>query len=429
MAFSGGIVFETGTGYTYAAGTGAFADGDSRFSGENLQAEINTGTDNKDFTGGTLGNWTVFTNGGDLSTLLYEGTDPGAEKVGELTFNDDTLATYVYGALSTASWTPVANSLHKATVNVYCPSGNPSTSNTASFVVSNFAGSVGVTKELEDDTWTEMSFYFTTDDDVSGFLRIGLPEAFSPVTGDMLYFDDVSVVTVVSLATQNFDGYLLELIDASNRRAYGFIGPAETGKVLDTPVIDDDCADDEVGDWMQIDSALTHDTDHYVLTVSGDGPTEDTCYALNMNVMTAGVRYKISFRYYIPAGNTNVDTLSIRTYYDYIWKVPGLDTLNVTNAWTYAEAEITCHDVLRDMLIFYMQDGESSDGLTLNDEIWLKDILVEPVAMEDPQAVTIYKQRDPINEGWRRIGNGFEFNDATYTFNVYRLPGVQGQQW
>jgi len=349
FSFAGGIVFETETGYTWGVGTGAFADGDSRFSGMAITALSN--------------NVTAITkaNPGVVSSTAH------GLSVGDLVYFD---------------------SLTEMT-------------------------------ELNTRTVT------VTVEDSANTFSIGDTSTYTAAetTGGACGH------SLISLATQNFDGYLLELIDDSNRRAYGFIGPAETGKVLDTPVIDDDAADDDHLDWMSIDATITHDTDHYVVNVNGDGPTEDTCYMLDMDVMTVGVRYKISFQYYIPAGNTNVDTLSIRTYYDSIWKVPGLDTLNVSGAWTSAEAEVTCHDVLRDMLIFYMQDGESSDGLTLNDEIWLKDILVEPIAMEDPQAVTIYKQRDPINEGWRRIGNGFEFSDTAYTFNVYRLPGVQGQQW
>ena len=144
-------------------------------------------------------------------------------------------------------------------------------------------------------------------------------------------------------------------------------------------VLDDDCANDDTTDWTQIDAWAQFDTDHYVLQVGVDGEERSTCYMYQSNLLIVGVRYKITLDYYIPSPptNTKVDTLSIRHYYDSAYKMEDLGTLNVQDSWTSVTGYCDTQDILRDMFIVYMQDGDSSDNLTVGDEIWVKNILVE----------------------------------------------------
>ena len=141
--------------------------------------------------------------------------------------------------------------------------------------------------------------------------------------------------------------------------------------------LDDDCADDDTADWTAIDASHSFDTDHYVLAVSGVGAERSTCYMYQFDIMIPGVPYNITLDYYIPSTNTKVDTLSIRHYYDSAYKITGLETLDVQDVWTSATGYCDSHDILRDMFIVYMQDGLSSDDLTVGDEIWVKNIWVE----------------------------------------------------
>jgi len=60
--------------------------------------------------------------------------------------------------------------------------------------------------------------------------------------------------------------HLVEIYDASGRMLRGYLAAAGTGETYQTPVLDDDMSEDNTGNYIKNDCALTFDTDHYVMT-------------------------------------------------------------------------------------------------------------------------------------------------------------------
>ena len=137
-----------------------------------------------------VGNWFLNSNGTPLSTLLYEGTNPGAEKVGEITFNDDGGASYAGAALANNRWSISANTSYRMLVNIYVPIGN--INKTVRLFTSNFDTVYTKIKTIPSNTWTPIALQFRIETDTSGYVNV----AFSgvPTTGDIIYFDDVSII-------------------------------------------------------------------------------------------------------------------------------------------------------------------------------------------------------------------------------------------
>ena len=131
-------------------------------------------------------------------------------------------------------------------------------------------------------------------------------------------------------------------------------------ETLGVAVIDDDCADDDTGDWLITDSTLTFDTDYYEIEVTAT----DTVYIRQADVLTPGTVYKISLDYYIPLSNTNVDELNVRSFSSEDTNI--IDSLTVTDSWTSATGFYLCdNDPLNDNIYLYLMQSGSADGLNI----------------------------------------------------------------
>lgn len=158
-------------------------------------AEAITAQNDRDFSGGTIGNWTAQASG--AGNIAYDSTDldfsnePGDNKQALLTSSSDT---YLWGQLTPQTFT--ANTIHKFSAKVAVPAGN--TLKDVALVVSNIGAlqsSPVVT--LADNTWTEIVAYIHITSDIYGTLRISFNG--DPADGDKLYFDDISIKPVTAM--------------------------------------------------------------------------------------------------------------------------------------------------------------------------------------------------------------------------------------
>ena len=153
-------------------------------------AEAITDSDDRDFAGGDIGNWTVTANGS--GTLAYDTTDIGGadDKQGLLTSSGDS---YLYANLPTADSSLSANTLYRIEAKMYVPAANTLKDvliGTGSLDGAFRAGTSNVT--LAGDTWTTVHEYEWVAADITGVIpRMGF--SGNPADGDLLYFDDVSI--------------------------------------------------------------------------------------------------------------------------------------------------------------------------------------------------------------------------------------------
>jgi len=143
---------------------------------------------------------------------------------------------------------------------------------------------------------------------------------------------------------------------------------------LGVAVLDDDCADDDTGDWTKADCTLTFDTDYYEIEVT----SANTVYVWQDDITTKDTFYRISLDYYIPSTNVNVDELEAKR-----WTESGLiiDSLTATDVWTSVSGSFyySGSNAWDDRFTFYLKQNESTTGLNVGDVVRLRNILIEPV--------------------------------------------------
>ena len=154
-----------------------------------LGSEAITAQNDRDFSAGNIGNWTLTTNG--TGTLAYDTTAIGGDnKQALLTATGD--ESYLYADLATADVPLSAQTTYKVTANVYIPSGN--TQQEIYFRTANIGTDMISSHSPTLNTLEEIGFYFMTGVDVTGTIRIGALDTLA--VGDKFYYDDVSVKPV-----------------------------------------------------------------------------------------------------------------------------------------------------------------------------------------------------------------------------------------
>ena len=152
---------------------------------------------NRDFSGGSIGNWLAVSDG--TGTVLYEATQPGAEKVGAITSAGD--ETYLLAALAGSAIAAMTAGLHVITFKVYSPAAN-SDDNIACYVSWNGSNrKIGSTVSLTPNTWTTVTFRVYVSADIGDAENLQIANQ-NLTAGDVIYFDDISVRQVLGASLE-----------------------------------------------------------------------------------------------------------------------------------------------------------------------------------------------------------------------------------
>ena len=160
--------------------------------------------------------------------------------------------------------------------------------------------------------------------------------------------------------------------------------------------------------WTLTDCTATVGT-HYgsakvcEIVVSGSGTT-DTVFIKQDDILVADTTYQISFEYYIPSTNTNVNALDLRVTGDY--NDAPVDMSSVTDAWT--SHSVSYHapaDGTHDNIYIYLQNTTTGNNtLTVGDKIYVKNIQARPVGAETSEYSKFYAR-------WFEDGNEWQLED------------------
>jgi len=237
LAFGLGISYEDETGYTYGQGYGSFVDGASWFSGEVigsnlvLNGSFETGGTGNNFNGGSeiddnvTDSFSYYSNGYLVAPNRAEATATSQTGSVALKLVNTTGDAYTnlrcYTNPNIVS-TPLT--LYKLT---FYTRGDGTNSGfySAFYASTPLIGwtSTGITGT----TYQKITKYFITP---AGGTSIRLYFAGSATNGSIIYFDNVVLTPVTSLATQpSLNRNILVVKDAEGDRAIGYIGGPGTG--------------------------------------------------------------------------------------------------------------------------------------------------------------------------------------------------------
>ncbi len=320
------------------AGDGTDFITDGGFAATTEGSEEITAQNDRDFSAGNIGNWLLEKDG--AGTLTYDTTDIGGidNKQGLLTSSGDS-ALRAY--LNQDAWGITANTFYKMTARVYVPAGN--TLKNIKIFVAGFDVNPASTYTLAGDTWTEITLYFYIGTDVVGVNLIAFDG--NPVDGDLLYFDDISIVPVTFDNWTEGTGCFPYSSDNKtlDEKAY-FLNPtgdleqdisAENGKIyhltytlagltqddLITDSDDRDFAGGDIGNWVvntNGNGTVTYDAGPGavktgLITVGGT-PGTFTYARLpsgEATTLIVGHVYRLQASIYIPSGNNNWTSCNI----------------------------------------------------------------------------------------------------------------------
>jgi len=189
---SGNVIGDTL--YDQNGGAGGSGDKGAFTYADLLGAETITAQNDRDFSSGNIGNWTIVADGAGTCAYSPADLDGADDKQGLITSNGDA---YAYAALTVSAsggggaaiLTP--NTLYKVSARVHVPAAN--TLKTALMSWSDITGEIplSVSLALGNDTYTTIEEYFYLAADVVGSILIGFDG--NPDDGDKMYFDDISI--------------------------------------------------------------------------------------------------------------------------------------------------------------------------------------------------------------------------------------------
>jgi len=150
--------------------------------------EAITAQNDRDFSSGTVGNWTASADGAGTCAYNTDSIGGRDDKQGLLTSSGDS---YLRADLLTSNMSLSTDTLYRVSARLYAPNANTLKSVLLFFddIAGDIPGSVITT--LSGDTWTEVRLYNYFASDIIGKLQIGFYG--DPADGDKLYFDDISI--------------------------------------------------------------------------------------------------------------------------------------------------------------------------------------------------------------------------------------------
>lgn len=152
--------------------------------GNALGDNLITATNDRDFSGGTIGNWGLNTDGS--GTLVYD----AGEGAGKLTAAGDELYLNAYITAARLDETPADGDEYFLVARIKVPAANTNKTVRVFF----YDGAVNQKSvTLAGDTWTYVTYHFTPDSDVVTSVQAGFTTGGDCAAGDILYFDNIAV--------------------------------------------------------------------------------------------------------------------------------------------------------------------------------------------------------------------------------------------
>lgn len=189
------------------------------------RTEMITDSDDRDFTGGDIGNWVVATDGD--GTVTYD-AGPGAVKTGLITVGG-TPGTSTAARLPTAQITTFEqDKTYLIKADIYIPSAN---NNWSSILIggTTFTPSWGTRSSVDgnmatEDAWQTIEREVYATSDVTGNIQI---VGASTTTGDIFYIDNISVTQIGCALQLDQDGIgHNQWIDGSGNELHGTVSGA-----------------------------------------------------------------------------------------------------------------------------------------------------------------------------------------------------------
>lgn len=141
---------------------------------------------NRDFSSGTIGNWSKGADG--TGTLAFDNTDIGGNTSHAKILLAGDESYFQAQLFSVASW-PVTTGMHRFELKTWIPSGNTTKGIRIELYGFDINQKIDFTPTV--DTWDIISGYFYIDSDVDGRLMVKPNGAL--IAGDIYYFDDISI--------------------------------------------------------------------------------------------------------------------------------------------------------------------------------------------------------------------------------------------
>jgi hypothetical protein len=211
------------------------------------QTEMITDSDDTDFAGGDIGNWIFDTDSGN-GTCAYN-AGPGGEKTGKVTVGA-TPGTINGAKLDTSEITTFqTGKVYRVTIDIYIPSAN---NNWTSLPIN-----LGSIDDVEisavdatlatEDAWQQISRTFIITSDVTGSVGV---RGESTTTGDIFYFDNISITQIGAVAEYDGSGVASDKwFDKSGNDLHGTVTGAS---VENAPSGEDDGLVYETGTWTPV---------------------------------------------------------------------------------------------------------------------------------------------------------------------------------
>ncbi len=232
-------------------------------------------------------------------------------------------------------------------------------------------------------------------------------------TGDntkTFYVDNAKFRKVTNAGLSAFasaaNDYMLVIHDGSDKTGMGYIGLADSAEATGSAVIDDDCADDDTGDWDVADCTLTHDTDHYEVVY-----VADTQRVYNKgSLFTADQMYKLTAK--IKNGNTAGVVTQLQLAVGGTFAVLGTETKVTTASWAEIGPVYVVATATNNVVVLY-------SAMTGAGDYEIKDILAEPVTHVGEDGVLIMSTKGGATQSWTLQEAGIDLN-AIDSFEVLK---------
>jgi hypothetical protein len=168
------------------------------------QTELITDSDNTDFNDGTINDWAVSTNGNGTVTYSTASIGGADNKQGLITVGS-TAGSYTHADLADGFISAfTAGKIYRVKANVYIPSANNNWTEVR-LVFDNYSGSSIISETQAtlgtEDSWQSLEVVLQMGTDVAGSLLL---VARSTTTGDLVYFDDITITQIGAVA--EYDG-------------------------------------------------------------------------------------------------------------------------------------------------------------------------------------------------------------------------------
>jgi len=210
------------------------------------------------------------------------------------------------------------------------------------------------------------------------------------------------------------------LTDSTGKKLEGYIKAAGTGETFTNRYTSDFSAGAD--GWTGVRSTVEGNID----SIGGQDDwlrsyanTETAYHYTNKAFYSAGARYKLSFTYYLPSGQT-----SVTRFIPYIGTLGFSGYQSTTNTVTSVVSDVNI--ALGNAMLYFHPASATSPSFAgansaTDDVYYLKNILLDQHVTPSTTGVTITSTADGTTYNWASKEAGFNYNDASgYTYTIER---------